>query len=87
MLQNPQRVDEWFEWALATRNAGNATAVDRQYVLAEAARVVRINREPKKGQKPPGIGAFISNVQKRNWFAAFEDEKKAALAIREMDGP
>ena len=82
-LANPDRIDEWFQWAAAT---GRARECDRHRVFAAARSVTRRHIAAKRrGVVGPGPAAFVSNVRERRWYADDSDDDWARRALQYLD--
>src|SRR5579872_5928965 len=82
-LASADRIDEWFQWAVAV---GRAKLCDRQRIFAAARSIVRRHLTAKRqGLIAPGVGAFISNVRHRRWFADQADDDWARRALQHID--
>lgn len=82
-LANANRLQEWFEWAVAT---GKAQECDRFRIFAQARSTWRRSKESAKLGRPAiGVGAFLANVKSRRWFASQSDDDWARAAIRYLD--
>jgi hypothetical protein len=82
-LSNPDRIDEWFQWAVAT---GRAFTEDKHRIFAAAHSVFRRHNEAKRSNREaPGPAAFAVNVRDRRWFAGLIDDDWASQALRYLD--
>lgn len=82
-LGNADRLDEWFDWASATNRVRRC---DRHRVFALARSISRRAKAAQAtGKEGPGVGAFLTNVRHRNWFAAGDDEDWARRALQYLD--
>jgi hypothetical protein len=80
-LRNPDRLDEWFDWATAT---GFCVESDKRRVFRLASYFIRAAAKKMPGQKPLGVGAFLKAVREGKNWGSNEDDVQAEKVLREL---